>query len=229
MADAIRVLTEVARLTRPVLSGTADNSPGRGTRVEPIDWAEFVTLALAGVAANVGRVEAVLAGRPGSWEADGVRSLLTSSVGHDEQYLLQHRTEPVVVQVFVDEILNDLGVWARYDQVDQAPVDRASKVDPTAPDQEDQLDAIAEQEERLEQERQHAWAAYGEALRVRIQAGAAGRPGLTVPVRVDVDLDTLRTASDLDEAWGIAQQLLNEAVGAVPVAEVPQPEVSENE
>lgn len=204
LAHAKRVLTEAARLIRPVLSGTAGDSPGRGTMVEPIDWAEFVTLALAGVAANVGGVEAVLVGRPGSWEADGVRSLLTSSVGHDEQYRLQHRTEPVVVQDVVDEVLDDLGVWARYEQMDQALVDRASKVDPTAPDQEHQLDAIAEQEERLEQERQRVWAAYGEALRVRIQAGAAGRPGLTVPIRVDVDLDTSRTASDLDEAWGIA-------------------------
>ena len=35
----------------------------------PIDWAAFVTLALAGAAANIGSVYRILAGRPGSWEA----------------------------------------------------------------------------------------------------------------------------------------------------------------
>lgn len=62
--DAIDVLTEAARLgCRP----TGDPCRGRGQ----IDWAEFVTLALAGAAANIGGVESVLAGRPSSWEAEG--------------------------------------------------------------------------------------------------------------------------------------------------------------
>jgi hypothetical protein len=37
---------------------------------EPADFAEFLTLAVASTAANVGGVEELLAGRPGSWEAD---------------------------------------------------------------------------------------------------------------------------------------------------------------
>lgn len=97
--DAVRVLTEAARRTRPVLASAltyqagADSdgaaaSPSRPGAVEtgprePGDFAEFVTQALVAAAANVGGVETVLAGRPGSWEADAARSGSTTrlSVG----------------------------------------------------------------------------------------------------------------------------------------------------
>ncbi len=36
----------------------------------------------------------MLAGRPGSWEAGAVRSMLVSTVGYDDEDLDQHRTEP---------------------------------------------------------------------------------------------------------------------------------------
>lgn len=52
--------------------------------------------------------EAILAGRPGSWEADGVRNLLTSNVGHDEEHLLEHRTEALIVELDIDELLTGL-------------------------------------------------------------------------------------------------------------------------
>lgn len=223
LTDAIRVLTEAARLTRA--TPRRRNLPDQTAEpaVEPIDWAEFATQALAGAAANIGGVDAVLAGRPGSWEADALRTLLLSTVGHDEQYLLAHRTEPVVVGVFVNEILNDLGVWGQYDEAAQALVDRACAVDPTAEDQEEQLDLIAEAEECLEQQRERAWAAYGDALRAYIHAGAAGRPGLTVPVQVDVDLHSFRSPSEFDEAWGLAGALLDEAVAAVAIPVIRPP------
>jgi hypothetical protein len=62
----------------------------------PIDRAEFVSLALAGAAANAGVIKQILAGRPGSWEAERVRQTLQSTVA-DDQDLLRHRTDPVVV------------------------------------------------------------------------------------------------------------------------------------
>lgn len=40
-------------------------------------------------------------------------------VGHDEEYLLQHRTESVVIVVHVGEILLDQGVWKAYDDAEQ--------------------------------------------------------------------------------------------------------------
>jgi hypothetical protein len=67
--DAIAALTEAAHLTNQL---TRQNSSGQW---EPdpdpraalaIDWAEFVTHALAGAAANIGSTEQILARRPGS-------------------------------------------------------------------------------------------------------------------------------------------------------------------
>jgi hypothetical protein len=115
LADAVRVLTEAARLRRPVLRQT----PGGGwepdpLQTEPADWAEFVTLAVAGAAANVGSIEKALEGRPGSWEADAVRGMLLSTVGVDRAELLRHRTEPIRVVLRPAEILADLGYAALY-------------------------------------------------------------------------------------------------------------------
>ncbi len=115
MDDAVRVLTEAARLRRPVLqqNGTGSSQPSVSA-TEPSDWAEFVALAVAGAAANVGGTEQALAGRPGSWEADAVRSLLAGTVGVDDEHLLVHRREPLVITVDVEQILADAGVEARY-------------------------------------------------------------------------------------------------------------------
>lgn len=107
--DAISVLTDATRLTNQPMRQT---SPGRWEAdpdpraALPIDWAEFVTLAVAGAAANVGSTEQILAGRPGSWEAERVRQILQSTVA-DDQDLLRHRTEPVVVDLWVESILRD--------------------------------------------------------------------------------------------------------------------------
>jgi hypothetical protein len=128
LADAVRVLTEAARLRRPVLQQTEDGGwEPHPVRTEPADWAEFVTLAVAGAAANVGSVDRALEGRPGSWEADAVRGLLLSTVGGDPAELLRHRTEPVRVVLRPAEILADLGYAALYDesrQIIQAEQDR---------------------------------------------------------------------------------------------------------
>jgi hypothetical protein len=94
-----------------------------GSGDDHFDWAEFVTLALAGAAANIGHVEAVLGGRPGSWEAEGVRQLLISTVGDDGRQLLRHRTEPLVIDLYVDEVLLDAGAWTAYDQATRSSID----------------------------------------------------------------------------------------------------------
>jgi len=159
LADAVRVLTEAARLRRPVMrqrdGGGWEPHP---TRTEPADWAEFVTLALAGAAANVGSVDRALEGRPGSWEADAVRGLLESAVGHDSAHLMEHRTEPVRVTLRPAEILADLGYGALYDEsfrIIQAEQERHlwryrlnedrtwSPLDPDAPDWADAFEVPA--------------------------------------------------------------------------------------
>ncbi|MBV0920234.1 helix-turn-helix transcriptional regulator [Mycobacteroides chelonae] len=111
LADAIAVLTEATRLTNQLSRRTdtghweADPDPRAAV---PIDWAAFVTLALAGAAANAGSIEEALAGRPGSWEAERIRQTLQSTV-FDDKDLLRHRTEPVVIELWVESILSSLG------------------------------------------------------------------------------------------------------------------------
>ena len=50
--------------------------------------ADSLVLADGANTLTIGSIETVLAGRPGSWEADAVRNLLTATVGPDEQQLL---------------------------------------------------------------------------------------------------------------------------------------------
>ena len=108
--DAVAALTECAHLTNQPMrqnsSGQWEADPDPRAAL-PIDWAEFVTHALAGAAANIGGTEQILAGRPGSWEAEPVRQTLQSTVGADDEHLLQHRTEPVVIDLWVESILRD--------------------------------------------------------------------------------------------------------------------------
>jgi transcriptional regulator with XRE-family HTH domain len=108
--DAVAALTEAAHLTnqpaRQASSGQWEPDPDPRAAL-PIDWAEFVTHALAGAAANIGGTEQILAGRPGSWEAERVRQTLQSTVGVDDEYLMEHRTEPVTIDLWVESILRD--------------------------------------------------------------------------------------------------------------------------
>lgn len=114
LGRAVEVLTAAVRYERPTLRQNDDGKwEPDPDRTERGDWAEFVTLALAGAAANAGGIEAALAGRSGSWEAYGVRQLLESTVGDDEGMLWRHRTEPVRLTVYADELLTD----ADYDAV----------------------------------------------------------------------------------------------------------------
>jgi transcriptional regulator with XRE-family HTH domain len=108
--DAVRALTEAARLTNQPVRRKPDGSWEPDPHAEPlrIDWAAFVTDALAGAAANVGGIDAILAGRPGSWEAGVVRDALNAAVGHDEWDLWRHRTEPVNVVMYPERILSDM-------------------------------------------------------------------------------------------------------------------------
>src|SRR3954447_2743570 len=123
LAAAVRVLTEAARLRRPNGAGTDQET------TVPADFAEFVSLALAGAAANVGGIDRVLAGRPGSWEAAYVRDMLASTVGWDEEYLWEHRTEPLVIRVDVDAILTELGIATLFDESDAEITRREDAVD----------------------------------------------------------------------------------------------------
>ena len=70
VADAIAALTAAARQTRVRGAGTDQAT------VEPVDFGEIACHVITTVAANLGGVEALLAGRLGSWEADYVRQIV---------------------------------------------------------------------------------------------------------------------------------------------------------
>jgi hypothetical protein len=187
LADAVRVLTEAARRTI-----TWRDHDGREYQLQA-DFAEFVTQAIAGAAANMGSIEAVLAGRPESWEANYVRRMLHSTVGYDEQYLHEHRTEPLIVRVNVDDILNDLGFSTLYDEAHKEISRREDAIrarhgsydkDQAALDELDRL------HDALDALRARDYAAYGDAFRANVQAASDELfPDLPVPVEVIVELD----------------------------------------
>jgi hypothetical protein len=109
LSAVIGLLTEAARLR------WSSVDPAGVERFERADFAEFVSLALAGAAANAGGIEEILAGRSGSWEAGYVRDMLASTVGWEEEYLWEHRTEPLALRVQVDAILTELGIADLYE------------------------------------------------------------------------------------------------------------------
>jgi hypothetical protein len=137
--DAIAVLTEAGRRRRPRLYQTpAGRMEPHPTDTDPADWAEFVTLTLAGAAANLAGIGAALAGRPGSWEAAKVEDLLYAVIGEDPAGLWQHRTEPVQLAVDVDGQLREhTDAWEQYENADAELDDQltaAAEADPY-PDQ----------------------------------------------------------------------------------------------
>src|SRR4051794_6990211 len=123
LATAMRVLTEAARLRHFTGAGTDQEA------TVPADFAEFVSLAVAGATANVGGIDAVLAGRAGAWGAGYGRGLLVSTGGWGEEDLWEHRTEPLVIRIDVDAILTELGIAGLFDESDAEITRREDAVD----------------------------------------------------------------------------------------------------
>lgn len=147
LADAVAVLTEATRLTTQRVRRTADGGwePDPEAPPDRIDWAEFVTEALAGATANAGGIDTVLAGRPGSWEAARIRDTLTSTVGHDEADLMRHRTEPVEIVLKPEQILYDVGDLEHmggYDDAEQELLRREDEIAPSVPIKPGELDWV---------------------------------------------------------------------------------------
>jgi hypothetical protein len=184
LADAVKVLTEAARLTDQPLrrdaSGDWEADPDAAPL--PIDWAAFVTHALAGAAANIGGTGAVLAGRPGSWEAAKVRDVLESTVGADDESLLEHRTEPVVVDLLVDNILLDLDD-PTFDQYDAAYGELDDRENAVIDADKAAVERIAKARAALDAQQERERDAYATALEAAIREHLGF---LTVPVNVTI-------------------------------------------
>lgn len=118
IARAIAALTEAARGTRTIGAGTPNEHQ------EPADFGEIACYVLTAVAANIGSTEGLLAGRPGSWEADYVRQIINSTAGIEDAALLAYRTEPFVLRVDAEGDFDDFGLTDLYEEA-AAAVDRA--------------------------------------------------------------------------------------------------------
>ena len=110
IADAIAALTAAARRERTIGAGTPNE------HTEPVDFGEIACHVITAVAANVGGVEVLLSGRPGSWEADYVRQIVQSTAGDDDTELLRYRTEPVRIEFDAEEAFDDFGLTGLYER-----------------------------------------------------------------------------------------------------------------
>jgi len=157
--QAIEVLTSVARQTRVRGAGT----PAAAT--EPVDFADIAAYVLTAVAANVGGVDALLAGRPGSWEADLVRQLVNGTAGHAPADLLSWRTEPVRLHFDAEYVFFDFGICDLFDEENDQAVERTNDENATN----EQVAAAEDLSAAIERLFDQDGAAYTEAYRVTAQ------------------------------------------------------------
>lgn len=115
---AIAALTRIARRSRIMGTGTDNEQLIRE------DFAGVLHDVLLAVAANVGGPEQLIAGRPGSWEAEHVHALARGS--GDPEDILRHRTAPVVVHVRPEDELVGFGLRDLCDE-DRGDLDDAQE------------------------------------------------------------------------------------------------------
>lgn len=162
---AIAALTAIARSTHP---GGAQ-----------VDFADALADIVTTVAANVGSLERLLLGRPGSWEADHVARLVEGTAPEDE--LPSRRTDPVELLLNIDDYWLASGLDDVYtDDCDEIDRDRTRYAEGSSEDEtlDDEVVAIDD----LEEEDRSAYiAAWTEQARI-----AAAELGVTAPVAVTV-------------------------------------------
>ena len=178
--DAVRVLTEAARLTNQPVRQKPDGSwePDVNADGLQIDWAAFVTDALAGAAANMGGISAILAGRPGSWEASVVGDALNAAVGDDEWDLWRHRTEPVSIVLHPERILFDNDASNEFEQMDAAEA------------------AITRRENAIRPGNVYSGEADPQSMQWAIDLGYEVRAGTPPPLPTREELDAMIAAQD---------------------------------
>lgn len=178
IAQAIAALTAAAQTTRIIGQGTPNEHS------EPADFAEIACHVLTSVAANVGSVETLLAGRPGSWEADYVRQIVQSTAGDEPDELLRWRTVPVRLAVDVEGAFDDFGLYELY-EADREQAIEHEQDDSLTEEQAAEAGAITDAIDRLLEQDQ---AAYREAYIAAVRQ-ALTRRGLTADVEA-VDQET---------------------------------------
>lgn len=190
IADAIAALTTAARRERTIGAGTPNE------HTEPVDFGEIACHVITAVAANVGGVEALLAGRPGSWEADYVRQIVQSAAGDDDAELMRYRTEPVRIEVDVEAVFYEFGLTDLYDRDVDELGNRWKAADDAL------FEAYATAEERTRVEKME---------RARVEKICAAMPDGVDP---DVVAWVVRSESLEEEMRAIAKAIIQRAAAA---------------
>lgn len=184
VAQAIAALTTAAHQRRTIGQGTPNEHS------EPVDFGEIACHVITSVAANVGGIETLLAGRPGSWEADYVRQIVQSTAGDDEDELLRYRTEPVHLTIDVEGTFYDFGIEAMWDQEREQAIEREQD-DSLTEDQAAAASALSDTIDLLWEQDQAAYReAYIAAVRQALTArgprrcGTSGRCTRSRPPRI---------------------------------------------
>lgn len=84
-------MTEIPDAGSGGYTGAAHAAVLAAVRIEH-DFGGWLAGVLATVAADLGSTHALVAGRPGSWEAEHVRGLVNGTVGWDDEYLEHYKT-----------------------------------------------------------------------------------------------------------------------------------------
>ncbi|MFI6134035.1 hypothetical protein [Micromonospora sp. NPDC051141] len=195
---AIEALTSLARQTRVRGRGT----PAEAT--EPVDFADLAAQVLTSVAANLGGVDALLAGRPGSWEADLVRQLIERYAG--EEQMLAWRTEPYRLHLSADDVFADFGISQLYDADLDAAIEAAS-ADGLS---DEQADAVGARETAIEALYQQDRDAYAAAY-LDVARDWLAKRGLTTGVElVRTDYDHRGYSQNRQPEWNVVNDALDE-------------------
>jgi hypothetical protein len=83
-------MTEIAGTGSGDYTTDAHRAILRAVRVEH-DFGGWLAGVLASAAADLGSTDALIAERPGSWEADLVQQLVKGTVGWDDDYLADYK------------------------------------------------------------------------------------------------------------------------------------------
>lgn len=206
LAEAIRILTEAARLT--TTHGTGPDA----TR-DRIDWAAFLVRAAAAAAANIGGVEEILAGCPDTGEAGRVRHLLHAAVGAHGEYLPSHRTDPLRFTIYVETLLDELEQAVLYAEADQ---ELAAQIEVAGQSGDNHtVHELQARREQLHAQRTTEWVAYGSALAAALRKAAAERYP-TTHVEIDIEL-AAGTGPDLDRKHGPHWHIWGRAIDRTPL------------
>ena len=182
--------------TAPPLASTFDDivaaltalARRRTTEGDAVDVAEFICLALAAAAANVGGPDLLLAARPGSWEAATIYELLVGTMGEDPKGWSRYRTEAVVVPLNVAELIETGDLHPGLLGLDDAQAELDHRFDGT---NEAAYDEYERELERLADRYGETYRDYGRRFAAAVRRIAATAEYLQVPPQVRVDADPI--------------------------------------